>query len=64
MTKSSTAIIVLAVAAIVVLGLAALVAIPMQEASASLANVNGNKVLSNNQIKGKGGNTNCVISLC
>ena len=62
-TKSSSAIIVLAAAAIVALGLATLVAIPMQEASASLVNVNGNKVLSHNQNKGKGGNNSCGICI-
>jgi hypothetical protein len=63
MIESRTTIIVLVVAAMAVLGLAAFVAIPMQEASASLVNVNGNKVLSNNQNKGKGGNNNCLICI-
>ncbi len=41
----------------VVLGVAALYVFPMQEATASLVNINGNKVLSNNHNKG---NNNCV----
>jgi hypothetical protein len=46
----------------VVLGAAALYVYPMQEASASLVNINGNKVLSNNKNKGND-NKNCV-ALC
>jgi hypothetical protein len=45
----------------VVLGVATLYVFPMQEAMASLVNINGNKVLSNNQNKGK--DKNCV-ALC
>ena len=44
-----------------VLGIAALYVYPMQEAMASLVNINGNKVLSGNQNKGK--DKNCV-ALC
>ena len=44
-----------------VLGVAALYAYPMLEAHASLVNINGNKVLSGNQNKGK--DKNCV-ALC
>ena len=60
-TKSSTTILVLAVAAVAMLGLAAVVAFPMQEASAALVNVGNGGIL-------KGGNGNkgnvCVVSIC
>ena len=39
-----------------VLGVSALYVFPMQEAMASLVNINGNKVLSNNKNKGN----NCL----
>ncbi|TLX91365.1 MAG: hypothetical protein E6K94_02965 [Thaumarchaeota archaeon] len=45
-----------------VLGVAAFYVFPMQEAMASLVNINGNKILSGNQNKGKN-NKNCV-ALC
>ena len=46
----------------IVLGVAALYVYPMQEASASLVNINGNKVISNN--KNKGNNNKACVALC
>jgi hypothetical protein len=42
-----------------VLAVAAFYVFPIQEAMASLVNINGNKVLSGNQNKGKD-NNNCI----
>ena len=47
-----------------VLGVAAFYVFPVQEAMASLVNINGNKVLSNNQQKGKNNNNKNCVALC
>jgi hypothetical protein len=60
MMKEPSTILVVVVTTMAILGLAAFVAIPLQEASASLVNINGNKVLSNN----KGNNNKGCITLC
>ena len=62
MTKTTT-LLTIDLATMAVLAFSAFVTIPMQEASASLVNINGNKVLSNNQNKGKGGNNNCLVCI-
>ena len=47
-----------------ILGVAAFYVFPMQEAMASLLNINGNKVLSGNQNKGKNNNNKNCVALC
>jgi hypothetical protein len=58
--KESSTIIVVVIATMTILGLAVFVAIPLQEASASLVNINGNTVFSNN----KGNNNKGCVTLC
>jgi hypothetical protein len=60
MMRDPSTILVVVVTTMAILGLAVFVAIPLQEASASLVNINGNKVLSNN----KGNNNKGCITLC
>jgi len=47
-----------------VLAVAAFYVFPIQEAMASLANINGNHVGSHNQNKGKNNNNKNCVALC